>query len=222
MPKYVKSIEKVDDLTVKFVLNEPNAPMIANLAMDFASIVSKEYADKLVAAGTPQLLSTQPIGTGPFQFVDYQLDAVIRYAAFPDYWGGKRQDRRPDLRHHARTPAVRAQKLKAGECDIMPYPAPADIAGLQEDPNLTVMEQEGLNIGYMAYNITEAPFDNVEGPQGADDGDQQAGDHRSRVPGRRPGGQEPDPADDVVVQRRGRRRHLRSGSAPRRCWRKPA
>ena len=37
MPKYVKSIEKVDDLTVKFVLNEPNAPMIANLAMDEAA-----------------------------------------------------------------------------------------------------------------------------------------------------------------------------------------
>ena len=161
MPKYVKSIEKVDDLTVKFVLSEPNAPMIANLAMDFASIVSKEYADQLAAAGTPQLLSTQPVGTGPFQLVDYQLDAVIRYAAFPDYWGGKRKI--DDLIFAITTDAsVRAQKLKAGECDIMPYPAPADIEGLQEDPNLTVMEQEGLNIGYMSYNVTEAPFDNVK------------------------------------------------------------
>ena len=59
LPKYVKSIVKVDDLTVKFVLSEPNAPIIANLAMDFASIVSKEYADKLAAAGTPQLFSTR-------------------------------------------------------------------------------------------------------------------------------------------------------------------
>ena len=161
MPKYVKSIEKVDDLTVKFVLSEPNAPMIANLAMDFASILSKEYADKLVAAGTPQLLSTQPVGTGPFQLVDYQLDAVIRYAAFPDYWGGKRKI--DDLIFAITTDAsVRAQKLKAGECDIMPYPAPADIAGLQADTNLNVMEQEGLNIGYMSYNVTEAPFDNVK------------------------------------------------------------
>ncbi len=161
MPRYIKSIDKVDDLTVKFVLNEPNAPMIANLAMDFASIVSKEYADKLQADNNMAAFSTQPIGTGPFQFVDYQQDAVIRYAAFPDYWDGKRKI--DDLIFAITTDAsVRAQKLKAGECDIMPYPAPADIAGLQADPNLNVMEQEGLNIGYMAYNVTEAPFDNVK------------------------------------------------------------
>ena len=47
LPELIKSIEKVDDLTVKFTLNQPEAPFLANLAMDFASIMSKEYADKL-------------------------------------------------------------------------------------------------------------------------------------------------------------------------------
>ncbi|MBS3849669.1 ABC transporter substrate-binding protein [Devosia sp. J2-20] len=160
MPSFIKEIRKDDDLTVTFVLNEPNAPMVANLAMDFASIMSKEYADKLEADGNMAALSTQPIGTGPFQFVDYQLDTVIRYAAFPDYWDGKQPI--DDLIFAITTdPSVRAQRLLAGECDIMPYPAPADIAMLQGDDNLTVMEQEGLNIGYMSYNVTEAPFDDV-------------------------------------------------------------
>jgi dipeptide transport system substrate-binding protein len=57
---------------------------------------------------------------------------------------------------------VRAQKIKAGECDIMPYPNPGDIADLKADPNLTVGEQEGLNIGYLAYNTQMPPFDQVE------------------------------------------------------------
>jgi dipeptide transport system substrate-binding protein len=160
MPKYIQEITAVDDLTVKFTLTEPNAPMIANLAMDFASIVSKEYADKLEAEGNLAAFSTQPVGTGPFMFVDYQLDTVIRYQAFPEYWDGKQPI--DDLVFAITTdPSVRAQRLIAGECDIMPYPAPADIAQLQNDPNLTVMEQEGLNIGYMSYNVTEPPFDNV-------------------------------------------------------------
>ena len=161
MPKYIKEIQKVDDLTVKFVLNEPNAPMIANLGMDFASIVSKEYADQLEKAGTMQQFTQKPIGTGPFQFVDYQVDAVIRYAAWDGYFGGRQKI---DDLIFAITPdpAVRAQKLKAGECHIMSYPAPADIAGLQADPNLKVEEQEGLNIGYMAYNTMQAPFDKAE------------------------------------------------------------
>jgi ABC-type transport system substrate-binding protein len=47
MPDLIKEIVKVDDYTVKFVLNRPEAPILANLAMDFASVLSAEYADKL-------------------------------------------------------------------------------------------------------------------------------------------------------------------------------
>lgn len=161
MPKYLSSIEKVDDLTVKITLTEANAPMLANLAMQFASIVSKEYADQVEASGDLASFSTQPVGTGPFQFVDYQLDTVIRFAAFPDYWEGKQPI--DDLIFAITTdPSVRAQRLLAGECDIMPYPAPADLEALQGDENLTVQEGEGLNIGYLSYNTTEAPFDNPD------------------------------------------------------------
>jgi len=156
----IKDVEKVDDMTVKFVLTRPEAPFLANLAMDFASIVSKEYADSLAASGTQTDLNQAPIGTGPFQFVAYEKDAVIRYHAHADYWGGAQAI---DDLIFAITPdaAVRMQKLKAGECHVAPYPAPADIAGLKEDANLNVMEQAGLNVAYLAYNTSVAPFDNA-------------------------------------------------------------
>ncbi|WP_417307794.1 ABC transporter substrate-binding protein [Devosia sp.] len=160
-PDLLSSIEKVDDMTVKFTLSRPDAAFLADLGMDFASIVSKEYADQLMEAGTPEVLNQKPIGTGPFTFVDYQQDAVIRYSAFPDYWAGKQPI--DDLIFAITTDAsVRAQKLKAGECHIMPYPNPAEVADLQADPNLTVGEAEGLNVGYLAYNTQMAPFDQVE------------------------------------------------------------
>ena len=62
----LKEIVKVDDHTVKFVLNRPDATILATFPMDFASIVSKEYADQLEAAGTMEQLNVQPVGTGPF------------------------------------------------------------------------------------------------------------------------------------------------------------
>ena len=159
MDKVITDVVKVDDNTVKFVLSRPEAPFLADLAMSFASIVSKEYADSLAAAGTQANFNQAPVGTGPFQFVAYEKDAVIRYKANPDYWGGK--PKIDDL-VFAITPdaAVRVQKLKAGECQVMPYPSPADIEGLKADPNLTVMEQAGLNVAYLAYNTSVAPFDN--------------------------------------------------------------
>ena len=160
-PSLIKSVDKVDDMTVKFTLNRPEAPFIADLAMDFASIVSKEYADQLAAAGTKEQFNQKPVGTGPFTFVAYQQDAVIRYKAFPDYWNGKQPI--DDLVFAITTDAsVRVQKLKAGECQIMPYPSPADIADLKADDKLNVEQSAGLNIGYLAYNTLQPPFDKVE------------------------------------------------------------
>jgi dipeptide transport system substrate-binding protein len=159
MPSLIKSVEKVNDYTVRFNLNRPEAPFIANMAMDFASILSAEYGDKMMSAGTPEMLNQAPIGTGPFQFVGYQKDAVIRYKTNKDYWRGAS---RLDNLVFAITPdnSVRYQKLKAGECHIMPYPNPADIDAMKADPSITMMEQEGLNVGYLAYNSTQKPFDN--------------------------------------------------------------
>ena len=160
-PDLIQSIEKVDDMTVKFVLKRKEAPFVANLGMDFASIMSKEYADKLQADGKMDQLNQMPLGTGPFEFVAYQQDAVIRYRANEDFWKGK--EKIDDLVFAITTDAaVRYQKLQAGECHIMPYPNAADVAAMKADSNLTVMEQEGLNIAYLAYNTTQAPFDKPE------------------------------------------------------------
>jgi dipeptide transport system substrate-binding protein len=161
MPSLISSIEKIDDYTVKFTLSRPEAPFMANIAMPFASIVSQEYAEALAAAGTNEDLNNMPIGTGPFKFLAYQKDAVIRYQKNADYWGTAPMI---DDLVFAITPdaAVRLQKLKAGECHLMPYPAPADLEAIKADPNLKLDEQAGLNVGYLAYNTTVAPFDNAK------------------------------------------------------------
>jgi len=161
MPKYTKEWKKIDDYTVQLTLTEPNAPMLANMAMDFASILSKEYADKLEAAKTMPDLAAKPVGTGPFQFVDYQLDTTIRFKANPDYWAGKVKI--DDLIFQITPDATtRLQKVQSGECDVMAYPNPADIPAIKADTNLTTYSMAGLNVGYMSYNTTQAPFDKPE------------------------------------------------------------
>ncbi|WP_226782456.1 ABC transporter substrate-binding protein [Oceaniglobus trochenteri] len=161
MPELVESIEKVDDYTVVFHLTRPEAPFLANMAMDFASIQSKEYADAMMEAGTPEMLNQAPIGTGPFTFQAYQKDAVIRYLRNDEYFGDKAK---VESLIFAITPdaSVRYQKVQAGECHIMAYPNPADVQAMKDDENIVVMEQEGLNVGYLAYNTLVPPFDNAK------------------------------------------------------------
>ncbi|MDV3442996.1 ABC transporter substrate-binding protein [Pseudomonas otitidis] len=168
LDKNIAKVEKLDDHTVKFTLNQVDAAFIQNLAMPFAAVHSAEYADQLLKAGTPQLLNQKPIGTGPFVFKRYQKDAQIRFTGNKNYW--KPEDVKIDnLIFAINTDAsVRAQKLKAGECQVTLNPRPADIAGLKQDPRLQVPSQPGFNLGYIAYNVTHPPFDKVEVRQALD------------------------------------------------------
>ncbi len=160
MPSLLKSIEKLDDYTVRFRLNRPEAPFIADLAMPFNSVQSAEYADQLLKAGTPEKIDEEPIGTGPFQFVSFQPDVAVRFRAFDQYWEGRQPI---DTLVFSITPnaAVRLTKLKAGECHVIAFPSPGDRAAIEADPNLKFLEQEGLNIGYLAMNTTRPPFNDV-------------------------------------------------------------
>ncbi len=160
MDKLLKSVEKINDYTVRITLNHAEAPFLSNLAMQYAGIQSKEYAIAMLKAGTPEKVDQDPIGTGPFYLVQYQKDAIVRYKAFPQYWAGKAKI---DDLVFAITPdaSVRWAKLQKGECHVMPYPNPADLPAIRKDSHIKVLEQAGLNIGYLAYNTTKKPFDDV-------------------------------------------------------------
>jgi ABC-type dipeptide transport system, periplasmic component len=164
----IKSIDKIDDHTVRFSLNNVDAAFVQNLAMSFASVQSAEYAAQLLKEGKAADLNQKPVGTGPFVFKRYQKDSQIRYAANKAYW--KPEDVKLDNLIFSITPdaAVRLQKLKAGECQVSGYPRPADIEVMEQDPNLRVLKQAGFNLGFLAYNVTHPPLDQLKVRQALD------------------------------------------------------
>ena len=152
LAKLIKSIEKLDDLTVRFTLNNANVTFLTNIALDFASILSLEYAQAMTAQGRPELIDQQPIGTGPFVLTEYQKDSLIRYRANPDYWGGAPK---LDALVFAITPdpTVRVAKIRAGECQVTTQPPPADVPSLAKDAGIDLLQEEGQNIGYLGFNV---------------------------------------------------------------------
>jgi len=161
LPENIAKIDKPDPHSVRFTLKQVDAAFLANLAMDFASIHSAEYADQLLKKSAANELNTKPVGTGPFVFKRYEKDAQIRYAAHPAYWRGKAKI---DNLIFAIVPdsAVRMQKLKANECQISAYPKPAEVETLKKDPNIKLMHENGLNIGYLSLNVKKKPLDNAD------------------------------------------------------------
>jgi dipeptide transport system substrate-binding protein len=197
--------------------------------MEYAGVQSKEYADAMMKAGTPEKVDQEPIGTGPFFLVQYQKDAVIRYKAFPQFWGGKAKI---DDLVFSITPdaSVRWAKLQKGECHVMPYPNPADLDAIRKDANVVVLDQPGLNIGFLAYNTTKKPFDDVRVRKAIN----MAIDKKAIIDAvyltTGVAAKNPDPADAMVVQRqhqgrpvrsRGRQEAARRGGIPERLRDRP-
>lgn len=158
LDQWVKSVRKVDSSTVAVTLNEPNAALPAALAMPFASIVSKEYADALAEADTRDLLDQQPVGTGPFVFTSYTPDSQIVFTANAAYWGGAPKI---DTLTFAITPDAsdRLAKLTAGECSVMASPDPAALRAAAGNADLEIAEADALDVSYLAFNTAEPPFD---------------------------------------------------------------
>ncbi|MNS76148.1 Periplasmic dipeptide transport protein precursor [compost metagenome] len=147
----LKSVEKVDDNTVKFTLTRREAPFLADIAMAFSSIYSAEYADQLLKANKTGDLNNKPIGTGPFVFQRYNKDAQVRFKPNPDYFRGK-PPADALIFAIATDSNVRLQKLRANECQVALYPKPEDVPTIKADPKLKVAETEALVTGYIAMN----------------------------------------------------------------------
>ena len=159
--KNISSVDKLDDYTVRFTLKTPDVVFVRNVAMEFASIVSAEYAAQLLKAGKVEDFNQKPVGTGAFVFRDYQKDSTIRYDANPTFWN--RKEVHIDKLVFSITPdaAVREQKLESGECQVTSFARPADIASAKKKPNLAVLSGVGFNVAYVGYNTTHKPLDNV-------------------------------------------------------------
>ena len=157
LPKIIKSVTAGDNGTVIFELDSPYPAFLSILVLDFASILSAEYADAMLAAGTPERVDMEPVGTGPFQMVQYQRDALIRYVAHPDYWRGKTP---LDNLVFTITPdaTIRFQKLRDRECHVVANPDPADIPAMTLDGDVKLARQVGMDVGYLAFNTTKPPL----------------------------------------------------------------
>jgi dipeptide transport system substrate-binding protein len=160
LDKLIQDVKKIDDYHVQFTLSEPNAAFLADWGMDFASILSAEYADVMLKKGTPENVDTWPIGTGPYVLQQYKVDSLIRYVANPNYWDGA-----VPTKHliFSITPNVetRLAKLQTNECQVIPAPSPVQFDVIKKNKDLTLHSVDALNVGYLAFNTEKKPFDNV-------------------------------------------------------------
>ncbi|MCK8044154.1 ABC transporter substrate-binding protein [Shewanella sp. 1CM18E] len=156
----VTHIEKVADDEVIFHLNQTNASFLANLATGFSVILSKEYADNLLAKGTPELLDRNPVGTGPFKLVNYAKNEFIRYHRNEKFWRTLPEFEQLVFNITPQSSA-RLTKLITGDCSVSALPKAGELPVIKQHPNLELDTQLGFNVAFWAFNTQKPPFDDV-------------------------------------------------------------
>ena len=152
-----KSIEAVDENTVKFTLCNPDPAFPSKVAFSVFSIA--DQADLDAAKGDSVVMSEKPNGTGPYKLVEWKKGDSIIYEANPDYWGAKAKVKNLVFKWSDQS-AQRFLELNSGTVDGIDNPAPEDIETLKKDSNFAVYDRSALNIFYIGFNNTIKPFDN--------------------------------------------------------------
>lgn len=156
-PELVERVEKINDYTVRFVIKRNNSSFLANLATDYAIILSKEYAEQLIPTNSHHEIDIFPVGTGPFLLKDYRVGSFIRFYRHDSYWQEKAKIEQL-VYDISPSKTTRLTKLLAKECDVSSYPiAHAKIA---ERNDLQLESVTSLNVGYFGFNTKKPPFDN--------------------------------------------------------------
>lgn len=156
----IKSVEAVDDMTVKFTLNEPYAPFMSNLAYPTGLIVSPAA---VMRHGTS--IGRNPSGTGPFKFVEWRANEAVVVEANQNYWDGA-----PALQAVVFRPITdantRTAEMLAGGIDLMVEVPPVSLSEFQGN-SFTVHEQAGPHVWFLILNAKEGPFTDVRVRQAA-------------------------------------------------------
>ncbi len=128
--QWIKAIEKIDDMTVKVTLTQPNYEWLRTglqsygqpLMLSPASV--KEHGDEGIALN--------PVGTGPFKFVEREQGVKTVLARNDDYWGRKAKLDRVIFRP-LEDPATRVNALRTGEVNLIGVPPWDDVKELKDE-----------------------------------------------------------------------------------------
>lgn len=154
----IAKTEVVDDYTAKITLKKPFSAFINQLGHPSGVMISptalKKYGSKDIGFN--------PVGTGPFKFVEWKQPDYMKVAKFDGYW----KKGYPKVDEIVWKPVVenssRAAMMQTGEAQFT-FPLPYEQAELLKGKGtLDVIASPSIIHRWMSMNTTRKPFDNLK------------------------------------------------------------
>lgn len=156
----IDNVEVVDDTNFIIHMNAESNALISSLQHSGAAILCKSYCEELEANG--KSLDDEPMGSGPYKFVEWVASASVTLEKNPDYFDADRMAQNDTItlkvipEESARTIA-----LETGEIDMLLDVGTADAQKIRDNADLALDEYEITTEEFFCMNTQKAPFDNV-------------------------------------------------------------
>ncbi|MEO8042632.1 MAG: ABC transporter substrate-binding protein, partial [Acidobacteriota bacterium] len=153
---HIASLETPDPMTVVITVTRP---ALKN------QLLSNLVAIPIIPEGSIGQQKDQPVGSGPFKFVNFdQSQNIIELAGNPEYWEGAPKVQKLRLKTVTDANSLQAE-LQTGGVDIAPNPSnlpPDSVRSLGASPTLKVEQSDGSNIQYLVFNTQSTQLNNVK------------------------------------------------------------
>jgi len=151
----VQKITVVDPLTVQIDLEKSFSPFLATLS-DRAGMMISPTAARRLGRG----VALEPVGTGPYKFVERRPQERIVLERFDQHWDKSIGHVDRILYRPFTDEQARLANLRAGELDAIEQVPPTEIPSLRTDARLKLLERGGLGWNGIWINVSAPPFNN--------------------------------------------------------------
>lgn len=152
----VESFEATGPMEFTVRLSQPSAVFLPSTAHWALSIFDQDSVDTA---------DTQPVGTGPYTFVEWIPDDHVTYQKNPDYWNQEALANWPDrvVSNPIPEALTRIANLQQGQIDLAANIPAQFVSQLEGDENVHLLRQP-FTASYWTinFNVTKPPFDNVQ------------------------------------------------------------
>ena len=160
----VSEVKVIDETTVQFVMEYPFSPLLAHLTHNGGGIISPKSIDADYAAITDDVkagsvISTNPVGTGPFVFDSWTPDSELKLVKNENYWGTPANIDSVTFKVVPES-ATRVAEIQSGNAHIIGTVEPVQVANVNASGVATVDEALSSSLTYIGFNTQKEPFNN--------------------------------------------------------------
>ena len=148
----VTAVEVVDARTVRLMLSQPYAPLIAVLSDRAGMMASPKAIDRL-----GKDFASAPVCAGPFRFVERVAQDRMVLDRFPGYWNAEAIHLDRVVFRPIADSTVRLVNLQTGQLDMLEELAPTDAAKVERDPKLRLRGVTSLGYEAIDINLAHGP-----------------------------------------------------------------